>query len=201
MDPPVPGGVIGRGGRGARSPGSMRDPGAPRPPAIPYHEAPLAPAAALQRAEDPMLYLSQAIGRPVLDGNGEPIGKVADLIVAVGDRYPPVTGLVVETDRRRIFLPWSSVASFDLGGARLATSSIDIAKFQQRPNEILLKEDLMDKQIVDIDGRKVVRVNDLRIDEIEGKLPLVAVDVGAAGILRRLGIEGPFRTLARNLSL
>jgi magnesium transporter len=148
-----------------------------------------------------MLYLSQAIGRPVLDGNGEPIGKVADLIVAVGDRYPPVTGLVVETDRRRIFLPWTSVASFDLGGARLATSSIDIAKFQQRPNEILLKEDLMDKQIVDIDGRRVVRVNDLRLDEIEGKLHLVAVDVGASGLLRRLGIEGPYRTLARNLRL
>ena len=42
-----------------------------------------------------MLYLSQAIGRPVRDRHGEPIGKVADLIVAVGDRYPPVTGLVV----------------------------------------------------------------------------------------------------------
>jgi magnesium transporter len=148
-----------------------------------------------------MLYLSQAIGRPVLDGNGEPIGKVADLIVAVGDRYPPVTGLVVETDRRKIFLPWTSVASFDLAGARLATSSIDIAKFEQRPNEIRLKDDLMDKQIVDIDGRKVVRVNDLRLDEIDGRLRLVAVDVGAAGLLRRLGFEAGFRILARNLRL
>ncbi len=68
-----------------------------------------------------MLYLSQAIGRPVLDANGEPIGKVDDLIVAVGDRYPPVTGLVVATDRRRIFLPWSPVARFDASGARLST--------------------------------------------------------------------------------
>ena len=59
----------------------------------------------------------------------------------------------------------------------------------------------MDKQIVDIDGRKVVRVNDLRLDEVEGSLRLVAVDVGAAGLLRRLGIEGPYRTLARNLRL
>ena len=148
-----------------------------------------------------MLFLSQAIGRPVLDGNGEPIGKVADLIVAVGDRYPPVTGLVVETDRRLIFLPWTSVASFDLGGARLGTSFIDIAKFAQRPDEIRLKDDLMDKQIVDIDGRKVVRVNDLRLDEIEGKLHLVAVDVGASGLLRRLGVESPYRTLARNLKM
>ena len=146
-----------------------------------------------------MLYLSQAIGRPVLDANGEPIGKVADLIVAVGDRYPPVTGLVVLTDRRRIFLPWSSVDHLDASGARLRTQTIDIGKFQQRPNEILLRADLMDKQIVDIDGRKVVRVNDLRLDEIEGKLHLVAVDVGAAGLLRRLGVERGWRTIARNL--
>ena len=148
-----------------------------------------------------MLYLSQATGRPVLDANSESIGRVDDLIVAVGDRYPPVTGLVVLTDRRRIFLPWSSVDQLDAAGARLRTQTIDIGKFQQRPNEILLRADLMDKQIVDIDGRKVVRVNDLRLDELEGKLHLVAVDVGAAGLLRRLGIERGWRTLARNLRL
>ena len=148
-----------------------------------------------------MLYLSQAIGRPVRDQNGEPIGKVADLIVAVGERYPPVTGIVIATDRRRIFMPWSDVALLDESGAGLQTRTIDISKFQQRPNEILLKADLMDKQIVDIDGRKVVRVNDLSLDEVEGSLRLVAVDVGGAGLLRRLGIEGPYRTLARNLRL
>jgi magnesium transporter len=146
-----------------------------------------------------MLYLSQVIGRPVRDLNDEPIGKVADLIVAVGDRYPPVTGLVVETDRRRIFLPWTSVDSLDESGAKLGTLTLDLAKFHQRPNEILLRADLMDKQIVDIDGRKVVRVNDLRLDEVEGALHLVAVDVGASGLLRRLGVEGGMRTVARNL--
>ena len=66
-----------------------------------------------------MLYLSQAIGRPVLDAKGDPIGKVDDLIVAVGDSHPPVTGLVVVTDGRQIFLPWSHVSRFDASGARL----------------------------------------------------------------------------------
>jgi magnesium transporter len=148
-----------------------------------------------------MLYLSQAIGRPVLDADGEPVGKVDDLIVALGDRYPPVTGLVMATDRRRIFLPWSSVARFDEAGARLSNDRIDITKFQQRPDEIRLRAELLDKQIVDIDGRKVVRVNDLRLDDVEGRLHLVAVDVGAAGLLRRLGIERGYRVLARNLRL
>ena len=146
-----------------------------------------------------MLYLSQAIGRPVRDQHGEPIGTVADLIVAIGDRYPPVTGIVVKTNGREIFLNWPSVTSLDASGATLGTSAIDITKFQQRPNEIRLKLDLMDRQIVDIDGRKVVRVNDLRLDEVEGALHLVAVDVGTTGLLRRLGMEGPWRTVARGL--
>ena len=146
-----------------------------------------------------MLYLSEVIGRPVRDRNDERIGKISDLIVAVEDQYPPVTGLVMETGRRPIFLPWHAVSSLDSTAARLATARIDIEKFQQRPNEILLRADLMDKQIVDIDGRKVVRVNDLRLDEVDGRLRLVAVDVGAAGLVRRLGFERGFRVLARNL--
>ena len=148
-----------------------------------------------------MLYLSQAIGSPVLDAHGEPMGKLDDLIVAIGDRYPPVTGLVVATGKRRIFLPWSHVGSFDASGARLSTGQIDITRFQQRPNEIQLRQDLLDKQIVDIDGRKVVRVNDLSLDDVDGKLHLVAVDVGAAGLLRRLGLERGYRVVARNLRL
>ena len=48
-----------------------------------------------------MIHLSQVIGQPVRDQNGESIGKVADLIVAVGGRYPPVTGLVINTDNRQ----------------------------------------------------------------------------------------------------
>jgi magnesium transporter len=148
-----------------------------------------------------MLFLSQIIGRPVRDPADEPLGTVADLLVAIGDQYPPVTGLVVATGRRTIFLPWRSVEHLDAAGARLRVQTIDIGKFQQRPDEILLKGDLLDKQIVDIEGRKVIRVNDVRLDEIDGAFRVVAVDVGAAGLLRRLGLEGPWRTLARNLKL
>ena len=146
-----------------------------------------------------MRFLSQCIGLPVRDPTGEPIGTIADLIVAIGDRYPPVTGLVARTDRRQIFLPWTSVEALEDDGARLRVQTIDISKFSQRPDEILLRADLLDKQIVDIEGRKVIRVNDVRLDEVEGRLRVVAVDVGASGLVRRLGMEGPFRTIARGL--
>lgn len=149
-----------------------------------------------------MLFLSQAIGKRVLDRDGEPFGKVHDLIVALGERYPPVTGLVVQVPgRRTIFLPWSDVDSLDTDGARLRTSSIDITGFRQRPNEIRLWLDLMDKQIVDVEGRKIVRVNDIQLAPVTGRLRLVAVDVGLAGILRRLGLSGPGERLARALKM
>ena len=139
-----------------------------------------------------MLFLSQIIGRPVLDRHGEPFGKVRDLIVALGETYPPVTGVVVRVaSGRDIFLPWSDVEELDAAGARLLSSSINIATFRQRPNEIRLWLDLLDKQIVDVEGRKIVRVNDIQLAPVEGHLRLVAVDVGLAGILRRLGLSGP----------
>jgi magnesium transporter len=149
-----------------------------------------------------MLFLSQLIGKRVLDRNGEPFGKVRDLIVALGERYPPVTGLVVRVaGGREIFLPWSAVDSIDPGGARLRTASINITSFQQRPNEIRLWRDLQDKQIVDVEGRKIVRVNDIQLAPVEGRLRLVTVDVGVAGILRRLGLSGVGERLARALGL
>ncbi|MDQ2940891.1 MAG: CBS domain-containing protein [Chloroflexota bacterium] len=149
-----------------------------------------------------MLFLSQLIGKRVLDRNGEPFGKVRDLIVALGERYPPVTGLVVRVaGGREIFLPWSAVDTIDTGGARLRTASINITSFQQRPNEIRLWRDLQDKQIVDVEGRKIVRVNDIQLAPVEGRLRLVAVDVGLAGILRRLGLSAIGGRLARSLKL
>jgi magnesium transporter len=148
-----------------------------------------------------MQFLSRCIGLPVRDPSGEPLGSIADLIVAIGGKYPPVTGLVARTDRRRIFIPWRDVAAFDPTGARLRVRTIDVGKFRQRDNEILLKANLLDKQIVDIEGRKVIRVNDVSLDIVEGRLRVVAVDVGATGLLRRLGMEHGFRTIARNLRL
>ena len=149
-----------------------------------------------------MLFLSQLIGQPVRDRDGETFGKVRDLIVALGEKYPPVTGVVVRVaGGRDIFLPWTDVNQVDESGARLHTASIDITTFRQRPHEIRLWLDLQDKQIVDVEGRKIVRVNDIQLAPVDGNLRLVAVDVGLGGILRRLGLAGPGERLARALGI
>ena len=135
-----------------------------------------------------MLHLSRLIGQPVRDSSADTIGVIDDLIAAVGTSHPPITGLVVRTGRRRIYLGWSSVERMDAAGATILATRVNISRFRRREDEILLKGDLLDKQIVDIDGRKVVRANDVILDFVEGAMRLVAVDVGTAGLLRRLGL-------------
>jgi len=116
-----------------------------------------------------MLFLSRLVGRPVRDRDGDSFGKVRDLIVALGEQYPPVTGLVVRVaGGRDIFLPWTDVGEIDADGARLRTTLIDMATFRQRPNEIRLWLDLLDKQIVDVEDRKIVRVNDIQLAPVSG---------------------------------
>ena len=135
-----------------------------------------------------MLHLSRLIGQPVRDSSADTIGVIDDLIAAVGTSHPPITGLVVRTGRRRIYLGWGSVERMDAAGATILATRVNISRFRRREDEILLKGDLLDKQIVDIDGRKVVRANDVILDFVEGAMRLVAVDVGTAGLLRRLGL-------------
>jgi CBS domain-containing protein len=119
--------------------------------------------------------------------SGEPIGRIEDLIVRLDDdRYPPITGLVVRDGRRRFFVPARHVQSLN-GGARLASSTVDLAPFARRAGEVLLRRDVLDHQLIDITGRRIVRVNDVQLTRAEGDYRVVGVDISPQALLRRLG--------------
>lgn len=141
-------------------------------------------------------YLSQVLKRPVLAGHGERVARVKDLVarleafnttgeVALED-FPPISGLVVENEGRDIFIPWQQVHGFGPEGARLRSASIDLQSFQRREGEVLLARDMLDKQLIDIDGKRVVRANDLQLYTFDGTTRLTAVDVSGEALLRRL---------------
>ncbi len=132
-----------------------------------------------------MLYLSQVIGSPLRDADGERVATLRDLIVRIGDTYPPVTGLVARQGRREFFVPIGQVATLTQEGATLATTTLNIAPFDRRPDEILLGRDVLDRQIIDVDGKRVVRVNDLQVAPVEGAYRVIGVDVGARALLAR----------------
>lgn len=134
------------------------------------------------------MHLSDVIGLPIRDRGGAPLARVVDLIVRADfeERYPPVTGLVARLRRRAIFLPWEQIASLDEHGFTLTSERLSLEPFRRREGEVLLVRDVLDKQLVDVEGRRVVRANDLQLALRDGKLGIVAVDVSGGAIVRRL---------------
>lgn len=134
------------------------------------------------------LYLSQVLDKPLRDAQGERIARIQDLIVRFGsESHPPLSGIVARQGRRRFFVEWARIATLSVEGARLATFTLDLQPFVRRDGEALLRRDILDKQLIDIDGRRVVRASDLQLAPVEGGYRLVGVDVSVQGLLRRLG--------------
>lgn len=134
-----------------------------------------------------MLFLANLIGRPVRGKTGEIIGKLDDLIVRIDNSlYPPISGMVVRDGRRRFFVPGSRLTGLN-GVAQLNSSTVDLQPFRRRDGEVLLGKDVLDHQIIDITGRRIVRVNDVQLAPTDGSFRVIGVDVSPQALLRRLG--------------
>lgn len=135
-----------------------------------------------------MYYLSQMLGKPVMDKTGEEIGKISDLAIATGEVFPRITSMAFKgPDKTPFMISWRKyVESFDEEGVTLKVDAQDIRFSYLQPDEVLLSRDLMSKQIVDTQGLKVVRVNDLKLSSSGDQLRLLGAEVGIRGILRGL---------------
>ncbi len=140
-----------------------------------------------------MLYLSTIIGKPVYDASGDAFDTVSDLVIYHGtERFPRITGILLRGDRSRVaIIPWDAVATFAVSGIRLRVERRHLTPRPLQPDEILLRDDILDGQVVDIDDLKVVRVNDIELRETGTEVRVVGADVGTDAVLRRLGLE-PF---------
>jgi len=138
-----------------------------------------------------MLYLSQVLGRPIRDLEGERVATIKDVIVRLGaDDHPPVTGLVARYRRRDFFLSRWRVSELNQQGVRLNSDILDLRPFLRREGEVLLARDVLDKQLIDVDGKRVVRVNDVQIIETSSDWRVTGADVSLQGLWRRLAPKG-----------
>lgn len=137
------------------------------------------------------VFLSSLLGRAVRAAGGQRLGRVADLVVSTSEAYPPVESVILRAPgRRRWQVPWSAVEAAEPGGFRLREGTVLEPPPPVRPEGRLgLAEDLLDRQIVDVGGAKLVRVNDLHFLEVNRALRLAHVDVGFRGLVRRMGWE------------
>ena len=138
-----------------------------------------------------MLYLSQVLGRSVRDLDGERVATIKDVIVRLGEEdHPKVIGLVARYRRREFFLARWRITEFNEQGVQLKSDILDLRPFVRRDSEVLLARDVLDKQLIDVDGKRVVRVNDVQIIEAAGEWRVTGADVSFQGLWRRLAPAG-----------
>ncbi len=135
------------------------------------------------------LFVSDILKKPVLDPGGEELGRLRDIEIIRGDPFPKVSALIVEKKKQYFHVAWKNLNIFNKRIISAAVYSTALKPYTHGGTELLVVRDIFDKQIVDANGAKVVRVNDVKLEGYAAEAILVAVDVGMRGIMRRLGVE------------
>ena len=150
-----------------------------------------------------MIFLSTLLRKSIYDIEGRRLGSLRDIYVTLQETFPVVTALVVHSSvgngNTEMLIPWSQVDSLEEPQIHLTVKQSQIHTYTPQPDELLLRRDILDKQIVDTQGFRVVKVNDLKLAQIKKTVRLVGVDISLSGLLRRLGILTPVERLTNAL--
>jgi len=144
------------------------------------------------------VYLSRLLGNKIYTPNKEVIGILNDLAVDINFKNPKVTIAVIKTKEGIKFIDIDNIniskekEQYDLICNKVQDKDLG--------NCMLLKKYVLDKQIIDVNGRKVVRANDVRLVILSSGMFIAAVDIGMEGILRRIGIAKPLKRLGLKVS-
>ncbi len=143
------------------------------------------------------MHLSTVLRSALLDRGGERLGRVEDLIVRLADGgYPPVTGLKARIGGRELFVPVSKVSKLEPGAAHLAGQKLNLGRFERRVGEVLLRQDVLGRKLVNVesDPPSLVTAHEIELACIDGWWRVVGVDSSFRAQLRR-GLPRPLRRL------
>src|SRR5947208_12248675 len=151
-----------------------------------------------------MIFLSTLLRKSIFDSEEHRLGILKDICVSLNDTFPTVTALIVSPSslsmgNSDMIIPWSQVEKLETEPIHLTVKQSRIASYTPDQDELLLRRDLLDKQIVDTQGFRVVKVNDLKLAQIKGTARLIGADISFSGLLRRLGILAPIELMSRVL--
>lgn len=131
--------------------------------------------------------------------SGEEIGKVKDLIVNTDYIRPKVVGICIKNNEDFINLDFSFVSISKQDKEYVLNCTQQMPFKLEDDHHFKLCQYVLDKKIVDISGKKVVRVNDIRLAILGDSTYVVAVDVGVEGLLRRIGLAKPIRKIVKRI--
>jgi magnesium transporter len=143
------------------------------------------------------IYLSQILGLNCYNEYDKYVGKIKDLLIDVSPfgkehKRPKVVGVKMKIGREYKIMDFES---FELKKFKDNVSVVcyEFHEINVCENCLWLRENVLDKQLIDINGRKLVRVNDVRMVTLDSGTYVLAVDVGMEGFVRRLGVERPIQ--------
>ena len=146
-----------------------------------------------------MPFLSELINKTVYDSRDEPVGKCIDVHVNPDEGFPAVAAIGLLRGGQEFLISALELARMDRKGIVLTGRLRDLTLYEKQGGEIGLAKQVLDRQIIDINGKRVVRVNDLQFAYANGKYRLVAVDATPTGLARRVGMERPINKLVKAL--
>ena len=130
------------------------------------------------------LLLSGLLRRDALDGAGQALGRVIDVIVRLReDDYPAVTGLVASIGGRHLFVPATEIVTWDSRHIELASARLDLRPFERRVGEVLLHGDVLGHRLVDIEQPRLVTAHDVEFGRTKVGWIAKAVDIAPRGLL------------------
>ena len=136
-------------------------------------------------------FFSKILYKHIYNIDNSIIGNLHDLVVDFSLPLPVVRAIVVKNGKREFFIMMQSleVTHDDKERYTIKLNSQNLSFVPIPETDVFLARDFLDKQIIDIEGKKVERVNDVRIAWVDNNWVLIAVDIGFRGLMRRLGIE------------
>ena len=145
-----------------------------------------------------MPYISEVLGKLVVDCDGKKVGKIDEMIAIHKEKmpHPQVIAIEVKIQKKPFYIPLTDVGVLATNIIPLNKKWEDVKSYKVHKHDIFLVRDVLDKQIIDVNGVRVVRVNDVELARVNGNIYLANVDISTAGLMRRLGLPylgGMFR--------
>jgi CBS domain-containing protein len=133
-----------------------------------------------------VVLLSSLVGSPLLDSAGERLGRVEDVIVRLdsGDELPPVTGLKARIGGREVFVP-ANIAELESEAARTTTTKLNVAQFERRAGEVLLRQDLLGHSVINVTTARLVTVREVELTCPDGTWRVAGIDPRFSAGVRR----------------
>ncbi len=144
-------------------------------------------------------FLSKVLNKRIYDEYGDCIGKLVDIYVTTEDSYPRAIAYKLKKGRETSNYEFKNIDFYDDDG-RAIIKVRGCRDIILRKYSYLLSENLLNKQIIDINGKKLVKVNDLRIGQIAGEYKVIAVDTGFLALSRKIGLEKLGYTLYKSFN-